>query len=268
MKQLFLYPYSSKSQSAKLLADTLPCKRIKHNNSRYQPSERNLLINWGASRINVPNTHFPILNAPQYVRNSSNKLSTYQILKDNNIKTCEWTQDINIAQQWVNHLNVVFGRDKLNGHGGNDITLYDYNTNPTVGQHLFYTTGIHAIAEFRVHVLKSAEDYFTYHTQEKRKIDNWDYNYGHLPANHIIKNHSNGYVFVINNLTISETNKTELINLATKALLALNLDFGAFDIIQSINSFVVLECNTAPGLKGTTLNVYTNYFRQRAALYN
>ena len=79
-----------------------------------------------------------------------------------------------------------------------------------------------------------------------------------------IRNHNNGWVFCRDNLNRIEENEI----LALNTIKALNLDFGAVDIIRDVNrKSYVLEVNTAPGLMGTTLQNYIGGIKQNYA-YN
>jgi hypothetical protein len=61
-----------------------------------------------------------------------------------------------------------------------------------------------------------------------------------------IRNVSTGWTFRYNNV---ERIPQDVQNIATQATQALNLDFGAVDVLKSVNeNFYVLEINTAPGL--------------------
>ena len=65
---------------------------------------------------------------------------------------------------------------------------------------------------------------------------------------YIGRNYRNGFVF---NLVKSEAVPRGAVEQASMSVLALDLDFGAVDILQSTNGgFYVLEVNTAPGVEG------------------
>lgn len=103
--------------------------------------------------------------------------------------------------------------------------------------------------EYRVHVFKGE----IIDTQEKRRVGK-----SHRPAtyNEYIRNHSTGWVFCRGGLRIP----IGLHELALSAITALELDFGAVDIIHNSKhqKSYVLEVNTAPGLEGTTLTKYVD----------
>ena len=51
--------------------------------------------------------------------------------------------------------------------------------------------------------------------------------------------------------------------LARDGISALGLDFGALDVVynERDNKCYLIEANTAPGLEGSTLDLYANAFR-------
>ncbi len=78
----------------------------------------------------------------------------------------------------------------------------------------------------------------------------------------IIRSHDNGWVLCKNNIT----SRPEVIDVALAAVEALELDFAAVDILWSDeHGPTVLECNTAPGMDGSTVTAYANEFRR---IYN
>ena len=84
----------------------------------------------------------------------------------------------------------------------------------------------------------------------------------HPNPNWEVRNHSNGFVYVRNDVNPPPC--------VTEAALAVfgqtGLDFGAVDVIYNAyhDRAYVLEINTAPGLEGQTVLDYANYFRSAA----
>lgn len=253
---IYLYPYSPKSKSAKLLAAALPCKRIKTHNSRYQPNASDIIINWGASHFNLPSTFgVPVLNYPNSIRNCCNKLATFRFLNLNHVKTCDHTTSKIQAQNWLDEGYTVFGRDVVDGSGGIGIRIYQPNSN--LLDHLFYTKYIVNRYEFRVHCFYHGQNNYRFWIQQKKKRNNWINDYGHLPNSKYIKNHDNGYVFVFNDMDLSPTLHHKITTIACNGLIAMGIEFGAFDIVTDyLDNAYILEVNTAPGIEGTTLQVY------------
>lgn len=254
----FIYPYSRVSNSAKLLARALEAKMYRPGRTRIR--ENDFCINWGASNLNLPFTFNTVLNIPMAVNRAINKQKFYEILKRTNIPTCETTIDINQAKQWVRDGHTVIGRNLAAGSQGRGITVYLSGSDPAhLQQHKFYTKYFKHTYEMRIHCFKNGNLYL----QRKAKVNDWEEHYGHNPTAKYIKTHDNGYVYVIGNLNPRLINLTSSQNYCLRALEALGLDFGAFDVlIKQDGSCCILECNTAPGIEGTTVNVYKNYIKQ------
>ena len=243
---VLIYPYNMGSISAKRLAMSIGAKRVRQD-GRYRAMWNDLVVNWG----NSTNPHWfgRILNMPEKVKNATNKLKTFQILKEHSIRTPEFSTNKEVAEQWVSEGNTVYCRSKLSGHSGSGIVLATgVSEIPTVP---LYTKRIKAKTEFRVHVFGNALLDF----QQKKRRDGAN-------ANHLIRNHSNGYVFAREGVILPDDVREQAINAVT----ALGLDFGAVDIgyVEREQKAYVYEVNTAPGLENTTLSLYTNAIKERA----
>lgn len=254
-----LYPYSSVSTSARLLANALGLQRIKRERSRYRPRAQDVIVNWGCSVFGTPVGNTRVLNPPQAVRVASNKLRTFEVLRQNNIPVPEWTTIKTVAQTWLRSGNTVFGRDSATASEGRYITVYSGATpGQALGNHQFYTKKFTCKVELRIHVFRNGQ----ISIQRKAKRDNWQADYGHIPNGNHIRNFNNGFVFVRGDTNPYNINYVPVITSACNALRALGLDFGAFDVlVKSDGSHVILECNTAPGIEGTTLEVYAQALR-------
>lgn len=104
--------------------------------------------------------------------------------------------------------------------------------------------------EYRVHVFNGSVIDIT--QKKKRKG---------VTVDTKIRNYHNGWVYCRDDVYIPEG--IEL--LAIRTIKALNLHFGAVDIIwnELQNKCYVLEVNTAPGLTGTTLERYADAIKER-----
>ena len=256
-----LYPYKLRSVSGKDLANELQCLRIKPYNSQYRGHPNHILINWGSS--NIPNNMMhncrEVLNHPAAVACASNKLATFDKFYEHGIRTPEYTRSPEIAREWIEgyidrrsnsqcDYKCVYARTKLRGHSGNGIViLRDLNDDFPVAQ--LYTKGIKTNAEFRAHVFKNQVIDVTQKLRRStllREEINFD-----------VRNYTNGWVFARVGVHLPEQAQT----LAVDAISALQLDFGAVDLIHGRdNNYYVLEVNTAPGLMGTTLSSYARAF--------
>ena len=105
-------------------------------------------------------------------------------------------------------------------------------------------------AEYRVHVF----DGKIMDVQQKKKRR------GVEQASTYVRNHANGWVYCREDIIIPK----DLFDEALNACAALSLTFAAVDIIynQRDDKCYVLECNTAPGLDGTTVDFYGNAIKE------
>jgi hypothetical protein len=132
----------------------------------------------------------------------------------------------------------VFGR-KNSHSGGEDIKLYlqkkDFEYK---GPSDYYVRFIPSVAEYRVWVFR--QEALAFYDKVLARPELCGFGWG--------RNEKNGFVFKFNE-TLARDNGLK--NLAIKAVAALDLDFGAVDIIKGEdNELYVLEVNTAPGANG------------------
>lgn len=188
------------------------------------------------------------INNYERVAVASNKLSTFEVLKDKDgVRIPAFTTDRGVASGWLsNGVNVVC-RTRLNGHSGDGIVLAT-KADELVDAPL-YVQYVKKQKEFRVHVAFGE----VIDVQEKRQRKDYD-----GEVNHQVRNHHTGWVYCREE--VQEPDGLRQMAIATTV--ALGLDFGAVDIIwnQKRNECYVLEVNTAPGLEGTTVEKYAKVF--------
>jgi len=217
--------------------------RVRKSSLYYQPRYTDYILNWGCSKhwdfITQDNKdgHQRVVNKLDFFETVSvhNKLTPAK-----HVNIPEWTTDKAIAIGW----NATYmARTILNGHSGSGIFICepDDEVKPHAPLYVQYKKKKH---EYRVHIFNSEVIDVT---QKKKRRD----------AEFIdtkIRNHKNGWVYAREDVTEPQ----DLREQAQRAMLAVNLKFGAVDLIwnQLENKCYVLEINTAPGLVGTTL---TNY---------
>jgi glutathione synthase/RimK-type ligase-like ATP-grasp enzyme len=227
--------------------------------SRFQPRLDDVVINWG-------NTHPPtmprqalgqrayrFLNEPEDVARVSNKLSFFQLLTEDNLNGIipEWWQS---AADIPDNVFPVVCRTILNGHSGRGIVIA--NTRDELVPAPLYTKYIKKNAEYRVHIGHGLNDFEIIAVQQKRR--NRDVPDG--AVNWQVRNHQNGFIYARQD--VEQPPVVTMVALA--AFTASGLDFGAVDVVynERLNMAYVLEINSAPGLEGTTLQDYTNFFNQ------
>jgi glutathione synthase/RimK-type ligase-like ATP-grasp enzyme len=242
MKKLYLLPYKKGSLSGISLAKALKSKRIKLENSLYKKKPTHLVINWGNSK--APN--FVDFNKANAVALAANKLKTFEKLKEANLSHPEWTTDKNVAKNWLDK-DEVLCRHKLTAHSGQGIEEFNGSQDAPL-----YVKYVKKMYEYRVHVFKNT----IIDIQQKKKRAGGD-------ANAKVRNLANGWVYTRNDIIpVKEAG----LKLALDSIKALNLDFGAIDMVynQKKDTYYILEVNTAPGLVGTTLTKYTEAFLNAA----
>lgn len=243
--RLKIYPYKMYSQSAKALSSALGCKRIIPG-GRYSPKSGTKIVNWGSSTI--PFTGDNVLNKAHATGSSSNKLRTFQILKNAGVSVPDFTTDINEAKLWQQRGWKVLARHKLSSHSGQGIQVVKLEEPmPHAPLYVKYIAKQH---EYRVHVFKGK----IIDVIEKRR------RYGYDNINSFIRTINNGWVFCRDNIVCSDNIK----NLCLSAIFALGLDIGAVDVIEKDGKIYILEVNSAPGLQGTTLVKYVEAIKSWA----
>jgi glutathione synthase/RimK-type ligase-like ATP-grasp enzyme len=245
-----VYPYKMTSQSAKALANSLGCKRIKPDGKRMIAAD--VLINWGSSDIKrLLHEETLVLNLPESVNRAKNKLKTFDVLEDASIKIPYYTTDILKAKQWLADGEQVVERHTLTGHSGQGIRIVHHNEELDPKAKL-YVKYIKKIDEYRLHVMGD-EVFFV--QRKARALDAPD-----DKVNWQVRNHANGFIYANQNVEVPDHVK----DMAVESIESLGLDFGAVDIIYNKHSdmYYVLEVNTAPGLFGTTLEKYVEQFKK------
>ena len=208
------------------------------------------VVNWGNTESLDIDWKCKVLNLPKYVNRASDKLETFQILETAELNIPKWSTDMETAKKWIEKGHTVFCRTLTRANSGRGIVIAE--TEDQLVNAPLYTRYIKKAKEFRVHVFKNE----VLDVQEKRLA------HGVEDKQFLIRNHANGFVFCRDNI-----NKPDgLEELAIKAVKALELDFGAVDIIYNAHygKCYILEVNTAPGIEGTTLDNYSNRFIKEA----
>lgn len=248
-----ILPYKPGSESARAISRSLGVMRLKHENSRFRPRQRDVIINWGHSRGNqLIGDHVRWMNHPNAVGKCSNKLRTFQELEHLGL-TVPFTTNIEEARMALmgGRTRRIFCRQSLNGHSGEGIVVA--RTPEEVVNAPLYTHGIPKETEYRIHVSK---EFGVFDSVEKkarqgaRELPTW---------NSDVRSYNNGWVFAREGSHPSD----EVLAAAVLAVEELGLDFGAVDICTERNTGrpYVLEINSSPALQGTTLERYTEMFR-------
>lgn len=264
---------SSVPSSAMLLARELNIKCIGIED--YKSDEYDCVINWGLTSeylkskgITLNAKSHTLINDPNAVSVAVNKLKALRAISKTGadypyVGVIPFCTDMTGLEDWTK----VVCRHLLKGSCGRGIEIVDARSQLIPNAPL-YTKYIRNRIEFRVHVL----DNEVMHIQ--RKIRLTEENLANFPErSKQIRNMDNGWVYSSNINTEEDMHidyTTMLTPHAKHAVMKLLLDFGAVDLIVPINRRtkeptdepMVLEVNTAPGLKGTTLNRYYSYLHR------
>lgn len=247
-----IYAYKAGSVSAKDLANSLGCLRIKHKDSRFRGRGNKTVINWGASELPAEVTKCRIINDPRAVAVASNKLSFMIAMseqEDFDVNIPEFTTDREVAEMWVEEGTAVMCRRLLNANSGRGIVYAD--AADKIVDAPLYTKYMKKAEEFRIHVY----DNTVIDCQRKaRRREVPDAN-----VNWKIRNLEGGFIYARTDIQVPDAVLTQAIS----SVNACKLDFGAVDVIYNARrqEATVLEVNTAPGLVGTTLEKYTEAFQ-------
>ncbi len=249
---LHLYAHNPASEGAGELARALGIRRLRHEGSTYVAGPNKTIINWGSSQVPAQFQASRILNPAARVAAASNKLRFFELMEETDVRTPNWTTNIVEARQWfIEDRGVkVVARTVLNGHSGNGIIIAENRLD--IPNAPLYTMYVPKKAEYRVHFANGAI------IDVQRKIRDPD----RQPTNWHVRSHDNGFIYVRNG--VADAMPRDVITQAELCILRTGLDFGALDLIynESRDHAFVLECNTAPGLTGQTVESYANAFRQ------
>lgn len=236
-----MFPYRQGSKSAAALAEGLGGRVLKVENSAFEATSNDIIINWGSSKC--PHTVPRVLNQVDRVARAGNKLTAFVALQAENVSIPRFAP----AKSHVAWEGLTVVRHKLTGHSGEGIELSDAGSLPDAPLYVKYIKKEH---EFRVHVIGNTVVAVQRKARNKA-VDN---------PNWQVRNHANGFIFVRTGFDTP----SEVLGQSRAALAALGLDFGAVDVIWNDNEkrAYVLEVNTAPGLEGQTIEDYVNGFRE------
>ncbi len=214
-------------------------KRLILEGSTYTPDDSTIVINWGGGftpPTNLEGFNGKTLNPLDAVKIAANKLKTFEkLVTDEELKSFvpPFTTDVSVART---DYASVYCRETLYGHSGEGITVVRPNTGDELPACPLYVRGFDVRHEYRVHAVNG----FT-KIQKKAQL-------GTSRPNMEVRNMEGGWTF-INEFTLSDSSRTKLHDLSVKTLECLGLDFGAVDIIRTVNgNWKILEVNTAPGV--------------------
>lgn len=212
-----------------------------------------LTINWGVGVDFRVNNH--MLNPPQGVRISSNKIQAFKAMKMCEVPCVPFRIRGEDEIQEVNGNGFLMGRRIVSGSCGAGIEIIGPGM-PVPEDITLFTKYVKPLAEYRVHVMNGR----LLQVSQKR-LRNGQGEIGQEQS--MIRNHDNQWIFAVNNVA---PYPAIMIDTAVRAVAACGLDFGAVDILvpEADNSTaLVLEINSKPGIEGTTLEKYIEAFKDQ-----
>lgn len=232
--RLFVYPYSSGSESAKLLATALDAKRIRLTDSEYEYRYDDIIVNWGNTKC-----PYPSLNPAEALQRTVNKLSCFRMLREKGFEA--------IPEYWTDPTDIplsafpVFCRQRLEGCDGAGIIVADTRSDLVPAN--LYTKRIFGV-EYRVTLFQGRV------TDIQTKAPRNDVQI----LSNAVKTYANGWGF--QRREVPDKVKEIISDLARDALVVAGLDFAGMDIIydDAEEQAYLLEINSAMGLEGGALD--------------
>jgi glutathione synthase/RimK-type ligase-like ATP-grasp enzyme len=236
------------SDGARNLATALNSRRALETGPAYTGH----LINWGNTALPNRFRNATVINDPEDVAVVSNKLTFFRQFAGEGPRAQLvpwWTTNREIAARRMNEEGTAMVcRRVLNGSGGAGIVIA-HNTRELVDAPL-YVDYVKKKDEYRIHIMNG----HVIDMQRKAKREGVD------NPNWEVRNLEGGFIYARHNLDVP----VAVTQAAERCMEALDLDFGAVDVIWNAksNRAYVLEVNSAPGLEGTTVERYAQAFRE------
>ncbi len=246
----FVQPYKTGSRSAKALSVALSGLQLRLHGSKFKPATHRKVVNWGHSG------GFPdALNGLSgNMLAAGNKLTWFNLAStlSGGPRVPEFCTNRTEAAIFLLTSDVV-SRTILNGHSGSGIVINEKGSDPNaIPDAPLYVKYIPKDGEYRIHIFRTGpgEPGAVIDIQKKIRDPNKE------PTTWKVRSHQNGFMFV---RTGFET-PSDVIEQARRAFQVSGLDFAAVDVIwnKHRNKAYVLELNTAPGLEGTSVEIYAS----------
>ncbi len=215
------------------------------------PKQYRVVINWGNSAPVQAAAGVRVLNKPEAIARAVNKLATFTKLREAGTVTIP-----NFTTEAPRADRIWFARTKLAGSGGEGIVVIRPEDVQVPAAPL-YVEYVKKVTEYRIHVVNGAVIF----AQAKKKRAGFEQD----ADDKLIRNYENGWVFCPVELGEVPANAQAT---AINALAALELDFGAVDLVIGRGDGIpyFLEVNTAPGIESPTLKeAYKNAFSAMVA---
>lgn len=238
-----IYRGNRASAGARALGEATGIRVLRRSGTRFRARPGDTIINWGYTGEVPAALHDATwINHPYHVRNAVDKRECFYTLSNSDIPTPEWCTDGETARGWLEDGSIVMARRLVNASAGRGLIVV--RPGEVLPRVPLYTKYFRGYDEYRIHVWRG----IPFDAQQKRRRREVG------DATNEVRNTDNGWVFCREEVSPPAA----AYEAAIAAVEALGLDFGAIDIKcnRHHGSVVVLECNTAPGLEGTTLARY------------
>jgi hypothetical protein len=256
-QNLILTTYTRAAATADKLMEMLDCRRV-FNDTRQVAAIPDvcLIVNFGSSRLNpslrTMRPGWTILNRPERIAVCSSKIRSYAEFQRARIPTPALTRDRHEAQRWVAADGRVLVREDGNLGGAGIIVARNADElNRADGD--FYSRYLDKTHEYRFHVW----DGQVIDLIQKRHREGAIAGAGQpLPE---VFSHRNGFLFYREGINLNQPeylgDKARMSEMAIAAVRALQLDFGAVDMLAKFENgrligYAVCEVNSAPALDG------------------
>lgn len=245
---MYIWSHNPYSEGAKVLATALDWRRLKHEGSRFVGKNNKFVVNWGASQVPDEVAKCSIINKPDSVGVVTNKLIFFNHCREAGLEEyiVPFTNQQDLAREWVNEGKTVVARTVLTGSSGEGIIILD-KSSPEIVDARLYTQYVPKSSEWRLHFFGGEMKYL------QRKVR--DLNVPDNDVNWKVRNLAGGFKYAHNDVgdvpACLEPTAKQIFN-------STGLDFGAVDVIynERRDKAYVLEINTAPGLQGITEQIY------------
>jgi len=258
-----------------------------------KPSKKKIVIGWGTKikeNIGSLGKNVKVLNHPDQIRANRNKFKALQLMREaGNVPVADFytVDDVN---NHMDQLPLVGRRNYHQGGKGFWLCLTKDHVRRAVNEGAQYFQKYIPIKdEYRLHMFDGKCIYAAkkvergnmkeaFIEQQKEKARNaaerkgmqiddttLDFLLSRLSEeqqehpDHIVKSNTRGWKF-----SKVKTPKKALVDACTSALSAIKLDFGAVDCcIDEDGNPWIIEVNTGPGLKGSSLEAWTKAFDEK-----
>lgn len=245
---MFLQSYQASSRSATLLKqelrDLITTERIEATHVLNWGKGNTFLVPYGSIIINDPYIVKTVVDKVQFFRCVENLPDTFTQI---GFPKAFYSKESVVEWMRANPGKDVVCRTLTQSRDGNGIVI---TSNPDeVPDCKLYTVYIKKLREYRAHVFMDS----VIRVQQKKRSSNAE------SSNPQIRNTANGWIFATEGVDIPGPIKEACVEFVRLT----GLQFGALDLIHNAyyNKWYILECNSAPGIMGTTVQAYGNAIR-------